>query len=60
MKLQAEASAQLRQFFSQPVEFSRLLGAERLIESLPPEQRAASVQLVIQAIMRDSSHAEPN
>lgn len=52
IKLHTEASAQLREFFSQPVEFSRLLGAERLIESLPPSERAESVQLVIRAMMQ--------
>ncbi|KTS55747.1 hypothetical protein NS206_14875 [Microbacterium testaceum] len=53
IKLHTESSAQLREFFSQPVEFSRLLGAERLIESLPPAERAESVQLVIRAMMSD-------
>ncbi|MCK2023176.1 hypothetical protein KZC52_09595 [Microbacterium sp. kSW2-24] len=61
MKIQAESSAQLRQFFSQPVEFSKLLGVERLIESLPPEERAASVQLVVRAMMRENqSTSESN
>lgn len=34
MRSQSEASSQLREFFLQPVEFSRLLGAERLIQLL--------------------------
>ena len=51
MKTQADASAQLRQFFLQPVEFSRLLGAERLIETLPEKDRAAAVEQVIAAMV---------
>lgn len=53
IRLQSESAAQLREFFSQPVEFSRLLGAERLIEYLPADQRAQAVQLVIEAMMRE-------
>jgi len=51
MKALAEASAQLSQFFLQPVEFSRLLDAERLLDTLEPEQRGAAAQQVIQAMM---------
>ena len=51
MKAQSEATAQLRQFFLQPVEFARLLGAERLIESLEPEERAQAVHRIVQGMM---------
>lgn len=51
MKAQAEASAQLSQFFLQPVEFSRLLGAERLLETLEPSERTVAVQRVIETMM---------
>lgn len=53
MKAQAESSKQLRQFFLQPVEFSRLLGVERLINTLPVEQRSAAVQNVVRTMMPD-------
>lgn len=53
MKAQAESSKQLRQFFLQPVEFSRMLGAERLINTLPIEQRSAAVQDVVRTMMPD-------
>ncbi|WP_309989458.1 hypothetical protein [Paenarthrobacter nitroguajacolicus] len=51
MKAQAEASAQLRQFFLQPVEFSRMLGAERLLSTLEPSDRTAAVHRVIETMM---------
>jgi hypothetical protein len=54
IKLQSEASSQLRQFFSQPVDFLRLLGAERLIATLPESERAASVRVVITSVMNNA------
>jgi ABC-type multidrug transport system fused ATPase/permease subunit len=51
MKAQSEATAQLSQFFLQPVEFARLLGAERLIESLGPDQRAEAVHHIVRSMM---------
>ena len=47
MKSQVQAAAQLRQFFFQPVEFTRLLGAERLIETLPDADKAAAILKII-------------
>jgi hypothetical protein len=49
MKAQAQASAQLRQFFLQPVETARLLGIERLLTTLEPEHRADAVMELIRA-----------
>jgi MFS family permease len=57
IRLQSDAATQLRQFFLQPVEFSRLLSAERLIDTLPETDRAAAVQQVIAAMT--VSHAAP-
>lgn len=52
LKIQAEASNQFRQFFQEPVDFSKLLGAERLIKTLDnPTEQAKAVQMVIGAIM---------
>jgi hypothetical protein len=51
MKAQSEASAQLRQFFLQPVEFSRMLGVERLVETLPDSDRPAAVQQIVKSMM---------
>jgi hypothetical protein len=55
IRLHSESSAQLREFFSQPVEFSKLLGAERLIDSLPEEDRAAAVHIVLGSIMQTTN-----
>lgn len=52
MKAQSEASAQLREFFRQPVEFAQMLGAERLIDKLPVDERADAVKLVVKAMMQ--------
>ena len=57
MKAQAEASAQLKQFFYQPVEFARLLGAERLIATLPEVERSQAVQGVIRTMMGSATHS---
>lgn len=52
MRMQREASAQLRQYFMQPVEFSRILGAERLIEAISDEaERGRAVQEIVKAMM---------
>lgn len=61
MKAQAAASAQLRQFFLQPVEFSRMLGVERLLTDLPDSDRAAAVMQIIASTMPPSDrHADAN
>jgi hypothetical protein len=51
MKAQSEASAQLREYFLQPVEAARLLSAERLLEGLEGDNRAQAVNLIIQSTM---------
>lgn len=51
MRAQAEASAQLRAFFLQPVEFSRMLGVERLLDDLTDSDRAAAVMHIITSMM---------
>ena len=58
MKAQSEATAQLRQFFLQPVEFSRMLGVERLVETLPDGDRAAAVQQIVKSMMPSMQPAE--
>lgn len=61
LKSQAEASSQLRQFFSQPVDLLHVLGAERLVQSLPDSERATAVQQIIKSMTpasRDASAAE--
>ncbi len=50
MKSQSEASVQLREFFLQPVEFARLLGAERLVQLLADD---AAKGRAIEQIIRD-------
>lgn len=52
MKSQSEASSQLREFFLQPVESARLLGAERLLKTLDgdPERKARAVETMVTAM----------
>lgn len=58
MKTQAQASKQLSRFFLQPVEFARLLGAERLLETLEPSQRADVVSNIVNSMMASPSKEE--
>lgn len=56
MRSQSEASSQLREFFLQPVEFSRLLGAERLIQLLKEDAaKERAIEHIIQATARPSA-----
>ncbi|MFC8409470.1 hypothetical protein [Arthrobacter sp. NPDC057259] len=57
MRAQAEASAQLSRFFLQPVEFARVLGAERLLKILEPSERTVAVQRVIETMMISTTAA---
>lgn len=51
MKSQSEASGQLREFFLQPVEFARLLGAERLLGLVTTEEaKERAIEQVIKAM----------
>lgn len=56
MRAQTDASDQLKRFFLQPVENTRLLGAERLIEQLPPEARTAAIMKVIEGMTFSIDH----
>ncbi|MFJ4266274.1 hypothetical protein ACIPY1_06920 [Paenarthrobacter nicotinovorans] len=65
MKTQAQASRQLSQFFLQPVEFARLLGAERLLQTLSVEQRAQVLGSMVKGMMAqpgpsEDENKEPN
>jgi hypothetical protein len=51
MKAQHGAAEQLRQYFDHPLELSKILIAERLIENLPVDQRSDSVQRLTQTIV---------
>ena len=53
MKAQAEASAQLREFFFQPVEFARVLAAERLLEGMEEVDRSKTRSTMIAAMMNN-------
>jgi hypothetical protein len=50
MRSQENSAAQLREYFNQPLEFSRILAAERLIESLPEAERSPAVISVLAAL----------
>lgn len=57
LKSQTASSAQLQQFFSQPVELTRVLSAERLVSQLDdPVQRATAIQTVVAGIMETGRH----
>jgi hypothetical protein len=47
MKSQAQAMDQLRQFFNQPMEFTRLLSIERLLEDLPEADKTTAILKII-------------
>lgn len=56
MKLQAEASAQMREFFLQPVESSRMLNAERLVQTIADgTERSKAVQEIVKAMMTSNT-----
>lgn len=42
---------QLRQYFDHPLELSKILIVERLIEKLPADERAKAVQLMVQSVL---------
>jgi hypothetical protein len=50
MRLQETTTKQLRAYFSQPLELSRYLAAERLLKSLDQANREVAVQLLIRSI----------
>ncbi|NEA34988.1 hypothetical protein [Streptomyces sp. SID13031] len=52
MRTQEAATAQLREYFAQPLEFSRYLAAERILESIAdPEIRARATATLVEAIV---------
>ncbi len=56
IKAQSMASEQLKQFFVQPVEFARLLAAERLLgKEMDDSVRAAAITILIQGLARPPS-----
>lgn len=50
MRLQENSATQLRAYFSQPLEFSRFLAAERLLTQLDPADNAAATRDLIRAL----------
>jgi hypothetical protein len=50
MRSQETATEQLRAYFSQPLEFSKFLAAERLLNSLDDNSRTAATTYIIEAI----------
>ncbi|MBL6280472.1 hypothetical protein JMF97_30400 [Micromonospora fiedleri] len=51
IKSQEGAAAQLRQYFDHPVELSKILVVERLVERLSPEDRVSVIQMMAQSIL---------
>jgi hypothetical protein len=50
MKSQAASAEQLRAYFLQPVEFARVLAAERLLDKVEPGERARIVERIVQSM----------
>ena len=59
MKSQETAAAQLRAYFTQPLEFSKYLAAERLVASLDGDSRTAAMTTIISAIASAPAVMEP-
>lgn len=55
LKSQDSAATHLRAYFLQPLEFSRYLVAERLLNTLPTEHKTAGILTIIEAIARHRS-----
>lgn len=55
IRMQGVATRQMSEFFLQPVEFSRLLGAERLLAMLPEADRSEAVQVILHAALRSEA-----
>lgn len=51
MKSQDTASTQLREYFHQPLDFSKYLAAERLLEQLGESERPAAIQKIIESMV---------
>lgn len=51
LRLQETTASHMRSYFDQPQETFRYLVAEKLIERLPEDQRAATVNYLVQAVM---------
>ena len=58
MRSQDVASAQLRDYFRQPLELSRYLASERLLSSLNDSDRGPAVQKLIEAIVVSGKSTE--
>ncbi|MBV1778681.1 hypothetical protein KRR55_06085 [Paeniglutamicibacter sp. ABSL32-1] len=58
MRSQSEATNLLGSFFVQPVAFSQLLGAERLLEHLEPEQKFEAIKTIITSSMQPPTPPE--
>lgn len=60
MKTQSEANQQLREFFFQPVEFARMLAAERLLEAIHDEAERSRTRSTMITAMMDNMISRPS
>ena len=58
MKLQEATTVQLRAYFRQPLEFSRYLAAERLLENVDAEHRSQATRELMRALTRTEAGDE--
>ncbi|MFI7585927.1 hypothetical protein ACIB24_02490 [Spongisporangium articulatum] len=59
MRSQEAASQQLRDYFAQPLEFSRMLAAERLLDKLSGQDKAEATVAIIRSMTGEVSAATP-
>lgn len=53
MRSQDVAAEQMREYFRQPLEFSKFLGAERLLDTLDGDARTQATQAIIEAMIKN-------
>jgi hypothetical protein len=54
IRSQENAAQHLRSYFSQPLQFSRYLAAERLLEAVQSDAKVSVVEAMIQAILKET------
>lgn len=58
VRMQQDASTRLRAYFLQPLEFSRVLAAERLVESLDGSPRDQALLMIIRSVSGSGAESE--
>jgi hypothetical protein len=59
LRSQESASVQMRQYFAQPLEFSKVLAAERLLAELDPKAKSDATVAIIRSMLSNESGQTP-